>query len=119
LVSARSGVADTVSVSFPVLFAGVGSAPFAASSATDAVFTRLSAPASTVETTFTAKLTVADAPTARLPIVNVQVVPAALPSAQDQPAVLDPITNVVAAGTVSVNVTPVASCVPLFMYVRP
>ena len=69
-------------------------------------------PAGTVFSTVTAKATEPFAPAARLPIVRVQVVPAAAPFAQLQPP-LFAASNVVLAGTVSLSVTPVRPILPV------
>src|SRR3954454_18644730 len=51
-------------------------------------------------------------------MASVQVEPALLSGAHDQPAVLAPALNVVFAGTVSVSTTPVAPRLPPFAYVK-
>src|SRR4051794_38783701 len=51
-------------------------------------------------------------------MASVQVEPALLFGAHDQPAVLAPAVNVVLAGTVSVSATPVAPRLPPFAYVK-
>src|SRR3954467_13719566 len=51
-------------------------------------------------------------------MASVQVEPALLSGAHDQPAVLAPALNVVFAGTVSVSATPVAPRLPPFAYVK-
>jgi hypothetical protein len=54
-------------------------------------------------------------PAARLPMVNVQIVPAGAPSAQPQPALLAAALKVVLAGTVSLITTPAAWLGPEFV----
>src|SRR6266508_1968594 len=70
-------------------------------------------PAGTGLSTVSAKLAVPPAPPAKLPIERVQLVPAALPLAQLQPALLAAASNVVLAGTVSVSTTPVRPTLPV------
>src|SRR6266545_4612069 len=71
-------------------------------------------PAETGVTTRTMKMAEPAAPPARFPMFKVQVVPAAAPLAQLQPAVLPNDRKVVLAGTISVSVTPASPILPVF-----
>src|SRR5690242_13127854 len=71
-------------------------------------------PAGTGLATVMAKATEPEAPAARGPISNVQLVPAGLPSAQLQPPELEPALNVVLAGTVSSITTLARPMLPVF-----
>ena len=116
LAICRSGVASIGVVSVDVLLAGVGSAPFAPSSAIAVVLVKDVMLAGSGVTTITAKVALPPAPLpASAPMVRTQVVPAAEPSEQLQPAVLAPALKVVFAGTVSVIWTPVAFCAPALL----
>ena len=70
--------------------------------------------AGTGSLTVTTKLADPVAPAIRLPMVNVQVVPARLPLAQLQPLELPAAVNVVLIGTVSLITTPVSPTLPVF-----
>src|SRR5262249_14825388 len=72
-------------------------------------------PAETGLTTVTTKVAVPPAPPASDPIGSVQVVPAGLPLAQLQPAVLPAARKVVLAGTISLIVTPVRPTLPVLV----
>src|SRR3954468_10623643 len=93
-----------VSVSPGVLLTGVLSLALALTEPLPmlALFTTCVMPAGTGLSTVTAKMALLDAPAARLPIANVQLVPAQL-----QPGALVAALNVVLAGTVSCKTTPV------------
>src|SRR4051794_10503788 len=113
LVTDRSGAAVTGVASVPVLFPGVGSGPPAPSSAMVTVLATDATPAGNGASTVTANVAVpVPPPPATGPTANVQV-----PAAHTQPAVEAPALNVPLAGTVSVSTTPVADCVPEFVYV--
>src|SRR4051812_2187881 len=84
--------------------------PFAAATAVLLIWVT---PAGTRLSTISAKLAAPLAPPARFPIAKEQLVPAALPFAQLQPAVLPAALNVVLAGTVSVSTTPLRSILPV------
>ena len=62
--------------------------------------------------TRTAKVALPEPPAATAPIVSVQTDPALMLGVHDHPAVDEPATNVVPAGTVSVSTTPVAPSLP-------
>src|SRR4051794_8644281 len=113
LVTDRSGAAVTGVASVPVLSPGVGSGPPAPSSPMVPVLATDATSAGNGESTVTANVAVpVPPPPATVPRANVHV-----PAAHTQPAVEAPALNVVFAGTVSVSTTPVADCVPEFVYV--
>src|SRR5439155_800879 len=107
-----SGAAFSVSVSVAELLAGVGSAPFVPSSATEPVFTIVPTPAATGLATVTANTAEPPPPAASAPTGNVQDAPTHTHAGSD-PAAL----KVVFAGTVSDSTTPVAPWLPAFEYV--
>ena len=74
--------------------------------ATLAVFAICATPAATGLTTVSAKVALAEAPPATVPIASVQLLPGLLFGAQTHPAVLAPALKVVFDGTVSVRTTP-------------
>src|SRR5689334_16956175 len=114
----KSGAAVTGVVSFELLLPGTESAPFAPSSAIEAVLEICATPAATGFTTVTAKVAVSPlAPVVTPPMASVQVEPALLFGTHPQPAVLAPALNVEFAGTVSVSTTPVAETAPALPYV--
>ena len=98
-----------------VVISGVVSLPLAvvAPLATVALFEICAVPAATVFATVTTNVAEPLAPAARLPIVSVHGVPAALPSAQLHPPVLPALVKVVLAGTVSLNTTPARPMLPV------
>ena len=113
LAIVRSGAAVTGVVSVELLSPGVGSVPLVPSSAIVTVFDSWVTPAGSGVFVVTANVTDPPEPAATDPTVNVHVVPAAAPSAHDQPGVEVPAANVALAGTVSVRATPVAPLFPL------
>ncbi len=109
----RSGDADTGVVTVRVLLPGAGSAPLAPSSVTERVRTIFSAPAGTGSATWRANVPLPVPPAAREPAARLQTPPAALPGIQTQPAVEDPGTKVVFAGTVACSTRLAAPWLPL------
>lgn len=114
LLKVKSGAALTGVVSLAALLPGCGSAPCVPSSAMLALLLSCVTPAATGLTTVTAKVTVPLPPLLTLPRFKVQVLPALWFGRQTQPPVLTAALNVVCAGTVSVNTTPVALSPPVF-----
>src|SRR5690242_11798455 len=98
-----------------VVLTGVVSPAFAlvAPLAIVALLTIWVVPAETGVTTLTTKTAEPDAPLASVPSASVQLVPAAAPLAQLQPALLPVDRKVVLAGTISVSVTPVNPMLPV------
>src|SRR5437868_1236056 len=93
LVTCRSAVGMCV-LTDDVLSAGFRSGPLAPSSLIVAVLLTESVLGGSAVLSLTAKVTVPDAPTARLPISSVPEVPAGSPSLKDHPAELPAATNV-------------------------
>ena len=109
LVMVMSGVASTGVTSSSELFSGVGSSPLVPSSAIETALLISVTPAANGLSSTTAKVKVpAGSLASTFPRDRVQVVPAAAPSTQLQPAELPVVVKVVLAGTVSVTTTPVA-----------
>ena len=105
----------TASMSVAVLSVVSGSGPWVPSSATVAVLAIELTPGGSGASTRTTKARLAVAPAPMLAMARVQVVPAGALLAQDQPALLPEVRNLVWAGTVSVTATPVASRFPVFV----
>src|SRR5438093_1312204 len=113
LVRVNPGLVMVGVVSLLELLPGVGSVPPEPSSLIVAVLATWVMPAASGLSTVTAKMTDPPPPTANVPTVNRQAVPAGAPFAQLQPGVLAPALKVVFAGTVSLICTPVRPILPV------
>jgi hypothetical protein len=104
------GVITTVSTSLAVLLSGVGSGPFAPSSATVTVLVMVSIPTGNGLSTWTVTVCVTLAPPANVKVGQVTTLPVAFPPSLAA-------TKVVPVGRVSVIVTPVACSAPRLLTV--